>query len=114
MVQDTFRSFAERRSPRVAEHVHRNNGDVPEELISGLAEMGVFGLSVPAEYGGYSEGGDGEYIAMVVATEELSPRFAGHRRFADHSTRDPHPGSRQGWHRSAEEASGCPSWRRPR
>ena len=27
---------------------------------------------MPAEYGGYSEGGDGEYMAMVVATEELS------------------------------------------
>ncbi len=34
--------------------------------------MGAFGLSVPAEYGGYSEGGDGEYLAMVIATEELS------------------------------------------
>ena len=72
MVQDTFRSFADNEiSPR-AEHVHRNNDDVPEDLITGLAEMGVFGLSVPAEYGGYSEGGDGEYIAMVIATEELS------------------------------------------
>ena len=27
---------------------------------------------MPAEYGGYSEGGDGEYLGMVVATEELS------------------------------------------
>ena len=27
---------------------------------------------MPAEYGGYSEGGDGEYLAMVIATEELS------------------------------------------
>ena len=45
---------------------------MPEELISGLAEMGAFGLSVPAEYGGFSEGGDGEYMGMVVATEELS------------------------------------------
>ena len=72
MVQDTFRSFADNEiSPR-AEHVHRNNDDVPEDLIAGLAEMGVFGLSVPAEYGGYSEGGGGEYIAMVIATEELS------------------------------------------
>jgi (2S)-methylsuccinyl-CoA dehydrogenase len=52
--------------------VHRHNADVPEKLIGDLAEMGAFGLSVPAEYGGYSEGGDGEYIAMVVATEELS------------------------------------------
>ena len=45
---------------------------MPEEIISGLGEIGAFGLSVPAEYGGYSEGGDAEYIAMVVATEELS------------------------------------------
>ncbi len=37
-----------------------------------MAELGAFGLSVPAEYGGFSEGGDDEYLAMVVATEELS------------------------------------------
>ena len=34
--------------------------------------MGGFGLSIPAEYGGYSEGGESEYLGMVVATEELS------------------------------------------
>ena len=72
MVQDTFRSFADNEIKPRAEHVHRHNADVPEEIIAGLAEMGVFGLSVPAEYGGYSEGGNGEYIGMVVATEELS------------------------------------------
>ena len=72
MVQDTFRSFADKEIAPRAEHVHRHNDDVPEDVIAGLAEMGAFGLSVPAEYGGYSEGGDGEYIAMVVATEELS------------------------------------------
>ena len=72
MVQDTFRAFADNEIKPRAEHVHRHNDDVPEEIISGLAEMGVFGLSVPAEYGGFSEGGDGEYIGMVVATEELS------------------------------------------
>ncbi|MFZ4719200.1 MAG: acyl-CoA dehydrogenase family protein [Ilumatobacteraceae bacterium] len=72
MVADTFRSFAEKVIKQHAEHVHRENGDVPEEIITGLAEMGAFGLSVPTEYGGFSEGGDGEYIGMVVATEELS------------------------------------------
>ena len=72
MVQDTFRSFADNEIAPRAEHVHRDNGDVPEDVIAGLAVMGVFGLSVPAEYGGYSEGGDAEYLAMVVATEELS------------------------------------------
>jgi (2S)-methylsuccinyl-CoA dehydrogenase len=72
LVQDTFRSFAANVVAPHAEHVHRTNGDVPEDVISGLAEIGAFGLSVPAEYGGYSEGGDSEYIAMVIATEELS------------------------------------------
>ena len=72
MVQDTFRSFSDNEITPRAEHVHRDNGDVPEEIIAGLAEMGAFGLSVPVAYGGYSEGGASEYLAMVVATEELS------------------------------------------
>jgi (2S)-methylsuccinyl-CoA dehydrogenase len=72
MVGDTFRAFADDVIAPHAEHVHRTNGDVPEAVISGLAELGAFGLSVPAEYGGFSEGGDAEYVAMVVATEELS------------------------------------------
>ena len=72
MVADAFRSFAEKVIKPHAEHVHRHNADVPEEIVTGLAEMGAFGLSVPAEYGGFSEGGDGEYMGMVVATEELS------------------------------------------
>jgi len=72
MVQDTFRSFADKVIAPRAEHVHRHNEDVPEDIIKGLGEMGAFGLSVPSEYGGFSEGGDGEYIAMVIATEELS------------------------------------------
>jgi (2S)-methylsuccinyl-CoA dehydrogenase len=72
LVQDTFRRFADDKIRPVAEHIHRFNEDIPEAIISGLAEMGGFGLSVPAEYGGYSEGGESEYIGMVVATEELS------------------------------------------
>ena len=72
LVQDTFRAFAEKEIGPAAEHVHRDNGDVPEDILSGLAEMGAFGLSVPAEYGGFAEDGDSEYLAMVVATEELS------------------------------------------
>src|SRR5687768_5051171 len=72
MVQDTFRRFADSELSPIAEHIHRHNEDIPEKIITGLAEMGAFGLSIPTEYGGYGEGGEGEYIAMVVATEELS------------------------------------------
>ena len=72
LVQDTFRRFADEKLKPIAEHIHRTNGDIPEEIISGLAELGAFGLSIPVDYGGYGEGGEGEYIGMVVATEELS------------------------------------------
>ena len=72
LVAETFRRFAEDKIRPVAEHVHRTNADVPEEIISGLAELGGFGLSVPEEYDGFATGGESDYIGMVVATEELS------------------------------------------
>ncbi len=72
MVQDTFRRFAEDKIRPIAEHIHRHNADIPEDLISGLAELGAFGLSVPEEYGGFADGGESDYLGMVVATEELS------------------------------------------
>jgi (2S)-methylsuccinyl-CoA dehydrogenase len=72
MVQDAFRRFAEDKLKPVAEHIHRHNGDIPEDIIAGLGEMGAFGLSIPEEYGGWGSGGESEYIGMVVATEELS------------------------------------------
>jgi len=72
LVQDSFRRFAEDKIAPAAEHVHRTNGDVPEDIISGLGEMGAFGLSVPEQYGGWAGGGDHDYLGMVVATEELS------------------------------------------
>ncbi len=72
LVQDTFRRFADEKLKPIAEHIHRHNADIPEDVIAGLAEMGAFGLSIPEEYGGYGQGGESEYMGMVVATEELS------------------------------------------
>jgi (2S)-methylsuccinyl-CoA dehydrogenase len=72
LVQDTFRRFADDKLKPVAEHIHRDNADIPEDVISGLAEMGGFGLSVPEEYGGFAAGGESDYLGMVIATEELS------------------------------------------
>ena len=72
LAQDTFRRFADEVIVPRAEHIHRENTDIPEEIISGLAEMGVFGLSIPEEYGGFATGGQSDYLGMVVATEELS------------------------------------------
>src|SRR5262245_21655974 len=72
LVAETFRRFAEDKIRPVAEHVHRTNADVPEEIITGLAELGGFGLSVPEEYGGFATGDESDYMGMVVSTEELS------------------------------------------
>jgi (2S)-methylsuccinyl-CoA dehydrogenase len=72
LVRETFHRFAEDKVRPHAEHVHRTNGDIPEEIISGLAELGGFGLSVPEEFGGFATGGESDYLGMVVATEELS------------------------------------------
>ena len=72
LLQDTFRRFAEQKLLPIADEIHRRNLDVPEEIISELGEMGAFGLSIPEEYGGFASGGGNDYLAMVIATEELS------------------------------------------
>jgi (2S)-methylsuccinyl-CoA dehydrogenase len=72
LVADTFRRFAEDRVAPVAEHIHRHNDDIPEEIIRGLGQLGAFGLSIPEEYGGFASGGEHDYMGMVIATEELS------------------------------------------
>jgi (2S)-methylsuccinyl-CoA dehydrogenase len=72
LLRDTFHRFAEEQIRPRAEHIHRANTDIPEEIITGMAEMGGFGMSVPEEYGGFASGGEADYMGMVVATEELS------------------------------------------
>ena len=72
MVADMFHRFAAEQVRPHAEHVHRNNEDIPESVIGGLSELGGFGLSVPEEFGGFATGGESEYLGMVIATEELS------------------------------------------
>ncbi|MGH3732699.1 MAG: acyl-CoA dehydrogenase family protein [Acidimicrobiales bacterium] len=72
MVAATFHRFAVEEVRPHAEHVHRTNDDIPESIIQGLNDLGGFGLSIPEAFGGFSTGGESEYLGMVVATEELS------------------------------------------
>jgi (2S)-methylsuccinyl-CoA dehydrogenase len=72
LARETFHRFAQNEIRPHAEHVHRENADIPESIITGLAELGGFGLSVPEEYGGFASGAESDYMGMVVATEELS------------------------------------------
>jgi len=72
LVAETFHRFAEQEIRPHAEAVHRHNGDIPESIITGLADIGGLGLSVPEEYGGFASGGEHDYLGMCVATEELT------------------------------------------
>ena len=54
----------------LAEHTHRHDQDIPEEIISSLAELGCFGLSIPSQYDGMLD--DLGNIGMCLVTEELS------------------------------------------
>lgn len=71
LLRATLRDFAEQKVRPIAQHVHREDADVPETVIAGVARLGLFGISVPEEYGG-SQQGSADPQAMVIATEELS------------------------------------------
>lgn len=70
LMQEAFRTYAERSVRPIAEAMHRGDQLIPETIIRDLAEQGAFGLAIPAEYGGFSD--DPDNLGMVVATEELS------------------------------------------
>ena len=71
LLRTTLRDFAERRlGPRAGE-IHRGDLDVPDDVIRGVAELGLFGLSVPEQYGG-TLGERPDHVAMLIGTEELA------------------------------------------
>jgi (2S)-methylsuccinyl-CoA dehydrogenase len=72
MMADAFRALGADRIRPQAEHVHRANADLPEDIISAVAEMGGFGLTIPEEYGGSASAEADPTIAMVIATEWLT------------------------------------------
>ncbi|TVR05169.1 MAG: acyl-CoA dehydrogenase [Deltaproteobacteria bacterium] len=67
-MQRLFARFADERIAPVAEEIHRHDRLIPEPLLQELAELGVFGISIPEEYGGSFI----DHLTMCLATEELS------------------------------------------
>ena len=57
----------------IAQEIHRKDVLIPLDLVAKLSELGVFGLTIPEEYGGLGLG----KIAMCVVTEELSRGYIG-------------------------------------
>jgi (2S)-methylsuccinyl-CoA dehydrogenase len=73
LVRAQFRAFSAEKIAPFAHEWHLKNELIPLALIEELAELGVFGLTVPEEYGGLGMG----RTAMCVVTEELSRAFLG-------------------------------------
>lgn len=72
LMRDTFRQFATDVVMPRAEHVHRQDALIPDEILEPLKAMGCFGLSVPHRYGGLKPDDQEDSLGMVVVTEELS------------------------------------------
>ena len=72
LMRETFRRFAEEQVMPLAEPIHRQDMMIPASIIDGLRQLGCFGLSVPARYGGLQPDDADDSLAMVLVTEELS------------------------------------------
>ncbi|MBO4170730.1 acyl-CoA dehydrogenase family protein [Cereibacter azotoformans] len=73
MIRDQFRRFADERVAPHAHGWHMKDELIPMEIIESLAEMGVFGLTIPEEFGGFGL----SKASMVVVSEELSRGYIG-------------------------------------
>lgn len=73
MIRDQFRRFADEKVTPHAHDWHLKDELIPMEIIDALAEMGVFGLTIPEEFGGFGL----SKASMVVVSEELSRGYIG-------------------------------------
>ncbi len=68
LVREQFRRFASREIEPHAQRWHLADDLIPDETVGALADLGVFGVTIPPEHGGMGLG----KRAMCLVTEELS------------------------------------------
>ncbi len=73
MIREQFRRFAVEKVEPYAHDWHLKDELIPMAIIEELAEMGVFGLTIPEEYGGFGL----SKASMCVVSEELSRGYIG-------------------------------------
>jgi (2S)-methylsuccinyl-CoA dehydrogenase len=72
-MREEMRKFADAEVMPHAQAWHRTNSYIPLEVIGKMAELGVFGLTIPEEFGGLGLGKE----SMCVVSEELSRGYIG-------------------------------------
>jgi (2S)-methylsuccinyl-CoA dehydrogenase len=73
MIREQFFRYAMEQVAPHAHDWHLKDELIPMEIIEELAEMGVFGLTIPEEYGGFGL----SKVSMAVVSEELSRGYIG-------------------------------------
>ena len=73
MIREQFRRYAVEKVEPFAHEWHLKDELIPIEVINELAEMGVFGLTIPEEYVGFGL----SKASMCVVSEELSRGYIG-------------------------------------
>ena len=72
-IRDGMRRFADSEVVDHAQTWHRTNSYIPLEIIGQMADLGVFGLTIPEQFGGTGLGKE----LMCVVSEELSRGYIG-------------------------------------
>ena len=72
-IRDEMRKFSDTEVIGRAQGWHRTNSYIPMEVIAQMSELGVFGLTIPEEFGGMGLGKE----SMCVVSEELSRGYIG-------------------------------------
>ena len=72
-IRSEMRRFGKAEVVEQAQEWHRENAYIPMAIIEKMAELGVFGLTIPEEYGGMGM----PKAAMCVVSEELSRAYIG-------------------------------------
>lgn len=73
MIREQFRRFTVDRVEPNAHEWHLEDQLIPMDIIDEMAELGVFGLTIPEEYGGFGL----SKASMCVVSEELSRGYIG-------------------------------------
>ena len=72
-MREEMRKFADSEVVDNAQSWHRTNSYIPLEVIGKMADLGVFGLTIPEEFGGLGLGKE----SMCVVSEELARGYIG-------------------------------------
>ena len=72
-IRDEMRKFADSEVIPHAQKWHLTNSYIPLQTIGQMSELGVFGLTIPEDYGGMGLGKE----SMCVVSEELSRGYIG-------------------------------------